>query len=199
MSTVGTLYDETVKNGFAKLLSAQVLTNASYVDFIAPLAYNLGYRTYWFDFDHLQITSGGNDRLVSYVSWDGGVNWCPDHLWSIIRCYSHNASDTYGSVALNPSGSPTAPYRDVLWIGLDQVAVGYQSGRLYFHRGAAGAGGYRPLYGEMTGLQSGQIALLQHAQYTWHAQNQFNAIRFRYTVGLMTGVIRCYGLKTGDN
>jgi hypothetical protein len=198
MSTAGTLYDETVKNGFAKLLSAQTVTNVSAVDFVAPLAFALGYRTFWFDFYNL-VCNTNNDRFVANVSWDGGTSWGPDFLWSFIRCYSHQAADTYGSVALSPSAAGGV-YRGVMWLGHDQAANLYISGRLYFHRGVQGASGYRGCYGEMTGRHpSAGVSIISHAQFSWFSPADFNAIRFYFTGSTMSGTIRCYGLKTGSN
>jgi hypothetical protein len=191
MSTAGTLYDETIKNGFAKLLSAQVVTNVSVVDFVAPLAFALGYRTFWFDLDNLLCNSDGQ-RLVSYVSTDGGASWGGDYLWSFIRCYSHNAADFYGSVALGGG------YRANMFVGDTAAANLYTSGRLYFHRIQAGASGTRALYGEIVCRYTGRVTLMSHSQHTWFGGDP-TAIRFQYTAGTMSGAIRLYGLKTGSN
>jgi hypothetical protein len=197
MSTVGTLYDDTITNGFAKLLSAQVVTNVSVVDFVAPLAFGLGYRTFWFDFDNL-ICNTDSQRLVAYVSTNGGASFQGDYLWSILRTYSHLAMDTYGSVALTPD-SGGGVYRGTMWIGDGQAGNLYTSGRLYFNRCAAGLGGTRMLYGEVVNRHpSYGVSVMQNAQTPW-AGGDWNAIRFQYTAGTMSGAIRLYGLKTGSN
>jgi hypothetical protein len=192
MSTVGTLYDETIKNGCTKLLSAQVVTNVSVVDFVAPLSFALGYRTFLFDFDNLKCSTDSN-RLVAYASTDGGASWGGDYLWSFIRVYTHSAADFYGSVALGGG------YRANMFVGDTQWVSGYISGFYYFHRQAAGAGGIRVSYGEVIIRHpSVGVTSMQHSQANWFG-GDVNAIRFTYPGSLMSGTIRCYGLKTGSN
>ena len=76
MSTAGTLYDETIKNGFAKLLSITACGTAATVGISIPT----GYDSYWFDLDALYFTLD-NGFLVARVSTDNGASYKADSYW----------------------------------------------------------------------------------------------------------------------
>lgn len=199
MSTAGTLYDEIIRYGSAKLLSAQTFSNVTFIDFVAPLAFALGYRTFWFDFDSVTCSISGA-HFRAYVSADGGSTFQGDYLWSMQRMYSHGAADTYGSVAFSP-GSAGGDYRGSIWVSDAQYSPGpyYMNGYMCFNRQAAGLGGVRNIYGTTTYRHpSLGIAIKTHGSVPWAGGWDWNAIRLQYNTGTMSGMIRCYGLKTGS-
>jgi hypothetical protein len=99
MSTVGTLYDETVKNGYADFLQAINVGTAGAVGFSLPA----GYDSYLFDLDALYFTLD-NAFLIARVSVDNGASYKADsYWWSATTIWSNQPNPTvsqYGSVVL---------------------------------------------------------------------------------------------------
>ena len=193
MSTVGTLYDETVKNGFAKLLSVQTFTGVYVCDFVAPLS-SLEYRTFWFDIDNL-IGSNTDQYLFMYTSHDGGATWnTTTNYWVILIGYSHTTTAFYGSVM---AGAPAQAYLQPG--GSVQYGPLPLAGRVYFYRSSVNEGGGKVFEWHIT---------FRHPSYgmccTWggggyYGHHGINGVRFQYNAGAtMTGAIRCYGLKKGS-
>ena len=193
MSTVGTLYDETIKNGFGKLLSVnEVVSPVANVDIVAP--FTSAYDNYIFDIDALQSDNTGAYFLF-YPSVDGGASFTQTGLlWSLGCVWSHQAGSTFGSVyyGAGPQTYMQQTY-DAQYGPLPLHCV------ILFNRGPPGGGGERqylwtnmhrsPGYG--SGFTWGNGA--NNASYA-----MMTGIRFRYSSGnIISGAIRVYGVKTG--
>ena len=185
MSTVNTLYDETVTGGFAKLLTVNTVTsNVASINFTIPSNFD----TFWFEVTNVTFTYAGNDFLIIYASGDGGSTFG-----------SYNMS---GLLRLMNNFSGTAQY-----IGVENVAwmMPYAfcsaqplSGRirmrsaknLFFWR----MEGFGDTYMNHSTMGGGRCQTLAAANTT------INFIKFgSYNGGLYKpgSAIRLYGMRTG--
>ena len=195
MSTVGTLYDETVKFGYGKLLQTSTASGAASIDFVAPLA--LDYDTFWFDLDSL--TSAASQLLQIFVSINSGSTWI-------------TASGTYWYTFLyQPGGSAAASYSssqlggaETTYMRIGQPLVvpagAYpMNGRVYFNLGPnrGVTGGHR----QFDWITIGRDGTGYTATSTGGGASTGtapNGVRFSFAGNAMTGTIRCYGLKKGQ-
>ena len=186
MGTVGTMYDETVKFGFAKLLQVQTLTNAGSAIFISPFTQN--FHTFIFDFLDLYPTAG-YDWLWAQVSTNGGVSWLgANYYWGYVYSTSHaavyNASGNYvvgGSTnvfQLTGGGHNPNP-----WSG--EVILNFRPGKnaeLQWHFTVRNTD-YQQWNMFGGGVCDGAV----------------NAVQFALATGntIAKGTIRCYGMRLG--
>jgi hypothetical protein len=194
MTTAGTLYEETIKNGFAKFLASATAANSATIDFVAP--FTLGFNTYYWDLCNIRHTVNQAGLYVR-VSGDGGATYhsAGGYRYVVFQGYALIAGNAMGSIAggqnlamsmgngsqtdtpvsgrliLNNGTSPTDRMRQFTW----QLASYYYSGGGVMHHFGGGTGnadiaGYPPV----------------------------NAIRFYSSSGnLKDGIIRMYGLRKG--
>jgi hypothetical protein len=192
MSTVGTLYDKTIKNGYAKLLAVtEVVSTVSVIDFVSP--FTSTYDNYIFELESLQSDNTGA-FFMFYPSNNSGASWLQsENLWSLAGVWSHREGATYGSTIYSGSRVYMQQTYDAQYGPLPM------SGIIYFNRGAPGTGGekqflwtnvYRsPSYGAGVTWGNG-AANISYAMMT--------GIRFLYSSGnIIAGAIRVFGIKTG--
>jgi len=196
MSTVGTLYDETIKFGYAKLLQVSTASGASSIDFVAPLA--LDYDTFWFDLDSL-TPSLNSAILIIYVSTNSGSSWQAgtDYYWYTFLVQPGGAgAASYSSTAL-----PETTYMRISQPQSAPAGFYPTDGRVTFNLGPnrGTTGGHRS-FDWITINQdpaSGYpVASTGGGAYTGTAPN---GVRIFFSGGsTITGIIRCYGLKKGS-
>jgi hypothetical protein len=192
MSTVGTLYEKTIKNGYAKLLAIQdVVSPVANISFVAP--FTSTYDNYIFDIDSLQSDNTGAYFLF-YPSVDSGASWLQSELlWSLAGVWSHRAVQTYGSTIYPGARVYMQQTYDAQYGPLPM------SGTIYFNRGPPGSGGEKQFFW-MNTYRSPSYG----SGFTWGngAANSSYAlmtgIRFAYSSGnIIAGAIRVYGIKMG--
>ena len=196
MSTVGTLYDETVKFGFAKLLSTQAASNSASLDFIAPFVGN-AYDTFIFDLFALGPTATDTAYLAMVLSADGGATWGSSGYWTE---YARQGAFVPGPPIAHGSVYQGAAAQTLFALSDYQYApAGRLSGRVRCNPGLSSEGG----------VKSFEWQLAHHAQTSggntlviggggWSVTHVINGVRFFYSgTTVATGSIRCYGLKRG--
>ena len=195
MSTVGTLYDETVKFGFAKLLSVQSVTSASFIDFIAPFAAGEvdKYSSYIFEIDGLVPTVDAS--LWILVSTDGGATWKTSgggYSWEWGYAYANNpAVNYYGSITLGTT------YMDHFQTGGSTYGLYAIDGRVKFNPGSNV--GVKNFGWELSCLPGGSGSMaFAFGGGGYHLLSGINGVRFMFTVNTInSGTIRLYGLRKG--
>ena len=192
MSTVGTLYDETIKNGFAKLLAVQVVSSpVATIDFVAP--FTSTYDNYIFDVDCLQSDNTSN-YFMFYPSVNSGVSWLNlENLWAIGAIWSHQAITTYGSTIYTGARTYMQMTYDAQYGPLPLSCT------IYFNRGPPGSGGEKQYQWTNIYRTPGTGACMTWGNgATNSTYAMMTGIRFLYSGGnIISGAIRVYGIKTG--
>lgn len=189
MSTAGTLYDETIKNGFADLLSVQNVGTASSVAFLlgSPPAYD----SYLFDLDALYYNTDGA-ALIARVSVDNGAVWqTANYWWSATTIWSNQPNPTfsqYGSIVLGGGHTTWLFLTHGNWLG----HPGMGRVRLYPTNNVSNVtwktGVLAPSNYNSTHIGSG----------FWASGPVVNGMLFLPHVGVFNGgTIRMFGLRTG--
>jgi hypothetical protein len=179
MSTVGTLYDEAIKFGYAKLLTVNIANNSSALDFVSGLA--LGYDSYIFDVDKL-YSNVSNANLYWRVSSDSGSSYIQTtYLAGISRVLPTVGHQFVGYNA----GTEFVPQ---LGPGASQSL----SGRVYM----------QPAQNKFTwhfsAFVDGYRQTLTFGGGANFSVATINAVRFAFaSANLTTGAIRLYGMKKG--
>lgn len=191
MPTPGnTLYDETIKNGFGKILVVQNMVGASFVDFVAPFADAVvgDYGSYVFLLDSVRPAAAA--VLAMNLSTDG-TTWDASLRWGWALTSSNNVAGYYGANYLG--GGAYFNYIQ-LDTGVDPAAF---SGSIAFNPGLT------------TGAKSATFALSRSAggstlsSYNIGCGSNVNyatirAVRFGFTnSSAMYGFIRLCGLRRG--
>jgi hypothetical protein len=187
MSVAGTLYEETVKFGHAKLLSSQTANSVVYLTFTTP--FTSEFNSYQFDIINLTHGSTAYPWLACQMSSDRGASWITGYWWGCYYICSHsNVYGTQGSVY-----TPTV--QDVVRIALDAYPANTPTAgeaQMYCAPGKA--------------MQFQAHTSINHPSY---GQGQWvvgtavdagaNAIRFFFNNGtpILSGTIRMYGLRSG--
>jgi hypothetical protein len=97
MSVAGTLYEETVKFGHAKLLSTQTASSVVYLTFISQ--FTSEFNSYHFDFINLTHGDPSWPIFCCQFTNDGGASWITGYWWaSYYNCSHGPAYGTQGSV-----------------------------------------------------------------------------------------------------
>jgi hypothetical protein len=194
MTTVGTVYDETIKFGFAKLLQVQSFSNNYSLVFVTP--FTLPFHTFLFDLVNINAAST-YDWLFAQVSTDSGASWLgANYYWG--SSYSTSHGDGAGN---NVSGTQA------------NTTDGANTNVFELTGGGNGGAGGNPWGGEViVTFRPGK-----NAEFQWHTtvrspsygqHNYFgggvvdgacNAVRFASAQGgnFSSGIIRCYGLRMG--
>ena len=186
MSTVGTMYDETVKFGFGKLLQTQTLSNVSAAVFVTP--FTLGFHTFLFDLVNLYPVAA-SDSVLAQVSFNAGASWAGDaYYWGLVYSTSNDPASV-GSQANHLVGARTdafqvsgSGYNYNAYVG--EVIVNCTPGKnaqFQWHTSCVNAG------------------YLQHNLFGGGVRDgPCNAVRFLFGGGnISSGIIRCYGLRLG--
>jgi hypothetical protein len=192
MSTVGTLYDEAIKFGTAKLLTVASATDVANMSFLMN---NPDFDTYIFE----MVTQFPAAGIYLYSRWsgDGGASWLAtqSYVWTTAIMNVHGGAPNviyYSSTQLG------TVYLEFGRIGWASLAAGYpMSGRLIFYR-SPGAGGVKYMEWMMSNysnLSYGWISATGNCYNVSMAGP--NAILFYPHTGLMSGTIRMYGLRKG--
>lgn len=197
MSTVGTIYDETIKYGFAKLLSTQTASNSTSIAFTAPFVGDL-YDTYVFDL--FGLAPSVDTFLAMRFSTDGGATWAATDYWTQYIRQDANASApvSYGSIYQGVAWQATFVLSDFQY---STGNPGRLSGRVRFNRAyPSGGAGVRNVEWQLAHHCSNPGSTNTFAQGGggWVATNYVNGVLFFYSGGnIVSGSIRCYGLKGG--
>lgn len=187
MSTAGTLYNETIQNGFAELLSVQNCGTAGSVGFTLPA----GYDSYLFDLDALYYNTH-NVLLAARVSVDNGANWqVANYWWSATTIWSNLPNPTFSQYGSNTLGGG---YETFLFLSHGNWA------------GHAGMGRVRVYPTNNVSNVLWKTGTLQDNNYNachigsgfWASGPAINAVLFFPGSGLFNGgTIRLFGLRTG--
>jgi hypothetical protein len=187
MSVAGTLYDETIKNGYADFLQAINVGTASAVGFALPL----GYDSYLFDLDALYYNTD-NAALIGRVSTDNGASYKTDsYWWSATTIWSNQPNPTvsqYGSVVLG-GGHTTW-----LWLSHGNWLGHAGMGRVKVQP----SGNVSNVLWKTGTLQNGNYNAAHVGSGWWASSPAVNAFMFLPHVGVFNGgTIRLFGLKNG--
>ena len=183
MSVVGTMYEETVKLGFGKLLSSQNVNNVASVSFLTQFTDE--FHVYHFD---LIGWYGASDNafLVFDISNNGGASWMGVGMlyYGTLWYSTSHGSGVYGTqnsadpgfYQIGGGSAPSPQVCEVIFTRRPGIGTNMQ-----FH-----ASCNNPTYGEhfLGGGGTHDYAM--------------NAVRFRFNTGnILKGTIRMYGLRTG--
>ena len=188
MSAVGTLYDETIQNGFAKLLSTTVIANgAGSAGFVLPAAHD----SYLLDLDAIYMNTDGA-ALLARVSNNNGASYAADNYWwSATTIWSNAVNPSfsqYGSAVLGGGHTTWLWLSHGNWLG--HSAMGRV--RVYPHVNVGNV-----LWKTGT-LQPTNYNACHIGSGFWASAGGVNAIQFLPHVGVFTGgTIRLFGLKKG--
>ena len=191
MSTVGTLYDETVKYGSAKLLSVAPASNSASLDF---LNLTFDFPVYVFDLVAMLPTVMGSNLLLR-ISTNNGATFDVTEGYHSHWSYSmsHTTGGAHGSYI-----SGAGAHRTWFYIGNLQNSGATLIGRVIFYR--RGLSGGRHFEWWSTTYRSdagtGTMSIVGHG--VQGSYMTVDAVRFYYSSGtIASGVIRCYGMRPG--
>lgn len=192
MSTAGTLYDETIRNGMYTLISAAVVSSPVAEIVFTDLGPDSGYSSFMFDIDTV-IPSVALANLAMQVSSDNGATWRTDanyNFYSTFYLYAGGGE---------PGCAFYGPPQGGNWANQFYIAIS----------------------GDGNGFSSRVRSLgvgINHRQWSWNSNCYYsgssnaslwgagfygvsvtlNAVRFIIETGTFTaGAIRLYGLNTG--
>lgn len=188
MTTAGTLYDETVGGGFAKLLNSTVISNgATLVGISLPSAYD----AFMFDLESIYCT--GQPAFLIRVSIDNGATWLQSYYWSMSTVFSYNAN------AWSPYGSHTLGGGHTTWLGwshgwFDGHPLG---GRVRLFQNS-GTNAFSTVLFRYSCPQPSYYTACNVGSGWWPGGTAINAIAFLPSGGSFTGgTIRMYGMRKG--
>lgn len=189
MSTVGTLYDETVKFGYGKLLSRSVANSSSAIVCSLPVEFD----TFWIDLACLVPSVGA--YLFARMSQNGGSTWIA-------------ANYAYGMLWGDADGTPAGGNQNITSIGgtsSQQLQLSYVvnaastqyalSGEVMFTRGLG-----LQTFNSLTAYNESSSGSAWHrcCGTLWDSTSAITDIRFYYGSGLiLKGSVTVYGLRKG--
>jgi len=191
MPTTGTIYDETIKYGVARVITRQNASNSANITFISGLE-DTQYDGYCFDFNNLIPSVEG--ALLAYISFNGGSTWVTDWwygMWStftnyapVVAFYGNQDVGWATSCFLShgyAAGSPLSGYLR-LWQGPQSASsLKYLTWRTSYNMSASN-------YGTTNSVGGG---------YNQSAITRVTAVMFALSVGVFTtGSITMSGMKT---
>lgn len=188
MSTAGTYYDETIKNGYAKLLMTQTASNSSAVDFTLPVT---EFDSYEFDLSCIKIATDG--ALLIRCSNDGGASFpaSADYWWAALDVWANAAPPAishYGSAVLGSPQDTWLLMSHALWAGNNV------SGRI---RLVLSPGTVSQLRWCISGLHP-SLYTYTNTGAGMRYVGGLNVVRFlSYTSTIGSGTIRMYGMRRG--
>lgn len=174
-----TIYDETIKNGFAKLLAVNTAANSSTLDFTITSEYD----SYLFDIDKL-IPPTTDLILIIHASSNGGSSWASSYSYCGFLASTAlggpsqvgNPGGTIMGIHIGTNATTPISGRVRLW------PVGVGTNRFLWHIATVNA-----THPSICYIGGGSAAI-----------TGLNAVRFGLTSGVITaGSIRLYGLKRG--
>jgi hypothetical protein len=178
MSTVGTLYDETIKFGLARLQSSSLISAAvQYVTFALPT----GFSTFLFDLCNLRPGTD-NQTLHVQVSMDNGATWKTDaaYYWTRFYVTSHGVSPS-GGVVNAVGGAETS----LQISGVTSNTVGGDvAGELVYHRGNANVA---PFTWHTCSLTPSLGSNAVRGAGTYWVSGTVNTVRLFFAVGNVVG------------
>ena len=191
MSTVGTLYDETIKNGFAKLLSIQYApAGTASINFVSE--FSSAYDAYLFDIDNI-FMARDDCHFILRVSIDGGASWRVDnYYWSCSTLFSNQNPNIH-----NAYGSATLGGVHLTWMMLTHASIiGHPlSGRVRFFPNNENSLSH--VLWRTVGIQPSLYTQVNMGGGFWPYGNFVNGIQFLAHAGTISGNIRMYGMRTG--
>jgi hypothetical protein len=184
MTTVGTLYDESIKFGFGKHIQTYTVPSAtSSLGFLLPAEYD----TFLFEFLNI-FMSVADQILCMRVSMDNGATW----KTSALHYFTYLYMTSHGS----PLGT-AYQYNNVAHFyisGWQYIGSGF-SGELFYHRGA---GFVPPFSWHMAGQHATAGTWITRGGGTYWEGGLINALLFFPTSGNITqGRVNIYGLRKG--
>lgn len=188
MSVAGTLYEETVQLGFAKLLSVQTAANSASISFVTP--FTLGFNTYYWDFAFVRSASNAQSFYIN-ISVDGGSNWNGANWSQYIRAGSHYAGQGIGSIAVGGTGNLAlgpAPYADTPLDGrliLNNAVSAPDCPSVTWHTACYYYANFAEFIGSGSGIFSGISGPINGIKFMFDASN------------IKDGTIRMWGLRKG--
>jgi hypothetical protein len=196
MSTDGTLFDETIKLGYAKHLQTQNIPGGTvYAVFLAP--FTTFYDTLMFEF--VNVASTVDACIMGWrVSYDGGASFSADgYWWTQQYNFSYHAGGSYGSCSISQPD-----YVSYAYAGANPVNTHPSFGELYLQRSS------RPFLtwdSHVVHIQSG-LNFISCRAGGMHvgtgagvAANPVNGIHFFFAGSSFKSgsIIRCFGIKKG--
>ena len=188
MSTAGTLYDETIKNGYAKLLMTQTASNAAAIDFTLPYT---EFDSFEFDLDCIKTTAA--DWFLICCSNDGGVSFpaSADYWWAALTQWANVAPPALSHFSGELLG---APHTTFLLIAHATTVGHNMSGRV---RLVMTPGTVSQFRWRISGTNPSNLHFT-HAGAGMRYVAGLNAVRFFPYTGLISqGTIRMYGMRKG--
>jgi hypothetical protein len=190
MSTAGTLYDETVGGGFAKLLNSTVISNgASLVGISLPV----GYDAFLIDLESIFCT--GQPAFIIRVSIDNGASWiAANYYWSMSTIFSNDPVNTW-----RPYGSFTLGDPHPTWLGWSHGFIdGYPLGGRVRVFPNSGANAFSTILFRYSCVHPTLYTACNVGSGWWPGGTAINAIAFLPSSSSFTsGTIRLYGMRKG--
>jgi len=185
VSTVGTLYDDTIKNGYAKLLSVStVSTPVASIDLSCAYA---GFDSYYFDLDQLMM-DGLILRLLA--SADNGATYpTGGNQWVMHSMFLSSGANPYRSYANGVLGVYT--YTQIAHAAYPGNAI---SGRVRLSNTDPRGN----ILFKTSGVFSTWYEMLNWGGAYMDGVVPVNKLRFCTDAGnIASGTVRTYGLRTG--
>jgi hypothetical protein len=186
MSTVGTLYDETIKFGHGRLTNSTTISGVvGSVGFSLPADHD----AFLFDLINLRPVTD-LQALRAYVSMDNGASWKTDasYFWTFFSAVSHTSS---------PAGYVAGAAQTSFQLSAGVLNVSNLSGEFWYHRGA----GFVPPFSWHTSCHttSGYGQDTVRGAGTYWVGGLINAILFAFGSGSIaaTGRINLYSFRKG--
>lgn len=183
MSTAGTLYDETVKNGFARLLQSQSPTNVVNIAFISDLTDT--YEVYFFDFTDVMSTADA--WFYCQLSSTAGSTWSADYYYA------------YGNAFYNTTHALSGSRYSQNQICNTQPTTAALGGELWLYRCKSPntLSSHTIQYG-LSWSNSYGSQLMNTVGINVEEYNVVTGIRFAFSSGnIASGKFRMFGIKTG--
>jgi len=183
MPIAGTLYDETIKNGYAKLLSVNRLVNAASV----TLTLDAAHDNFIINMDNIYCSDVAGVPYA-WFSFDNGATWHNFYYWSASVLYQTYAT-TWGQHVSSVHGDS--------WIRLALNSAGGHplSGRLRLFAGRQGFGDIAHLLWKIG--SSGEYPFIQIGCGFPGLGNRPTHVVFYWSPGNISGTVQMYGMKKG--
>jgi len=186
MGTDNTLYDETVKYGYGKLLSSQKPVNVSSVAFALPTP-SSAYDSYRFELYDVRVNTAGA-YLMMLFSINGSTWVTANYYWGMTVL----SNSTAGCSFYNASGAVKTSFQ---LCGAMPTAWG-ACGEILFAPRGSWAGGINSLI--TNNVNGGGVNTIDNGGVLWDSSGVPISVLFLANNGLLTmGRITLYGLRTG--
>jgi hypothetical protein len=193
MSVAGTLYEETVQKGFARLLTTQAANNSATITFVSGLESNSPYDTFLFDFTDVKPNTVST-YLRAQWSYDGGATW-------IGTAHFQAYTNSFYNTGSNISGTSTSGSFDLSNSGANTLTGLSFGGELWLHRGPtpyANPNYSYVIWHLLTWSQAYGSLYLAGSGFAASTLGTPNAFRFFFGSGnIVSGAFRMYGIKRG--